>query len=363
MRRPQAAGPGARAPGTECCPSSRSRRLWIALSLSSLGDWLSILALLALAASVTHGSNLAKTASISAVWVVTLLPALLLGPVAGALADRFDRRVTMVVGCRPRPAVHLDPAAVPNLTWIFVAKFLAGSRRGAARPHPRPEPRAQGEAGAGQPAQPADRAPRRSRPAALLAVLGYAATLAPSSTPTRWTSRCTSTARRTSSPRSPCPHTADREARAQRADLRCRDRPLWRLPQDAGRARPGGRDDRRVLRARSNGLAPSYIQYTLDGGSAGFSLVFAVILIGLAMRMGSSSRPFGDFSRRRLFGVTLTASAIPLAMTPGDRHRVRVPHGTAYPTGFTIVSWKWTTTPGGGYSRSSSRRSRPSCSR
>src|SRR6201992_1720121 len=73
------------------------RALWIALSLSSLGDWLSILALVALAPSVTHGSNLAKTSSISGVWVVTLLPALLLGPVAGALADRLERRGTIGV--------------------------------------------------------------------------------------------------------------------------------------------------------------------------------------------------------------------------------------------------------------------------
>ena len=35
------------------------RALWIALSLSSLGDWLSILALVALAPAVTHGSTLA----------------------------------------------------------------------------------------------------------------------------------------------------------------------------------------------------------------------------------------------------------------------------------------------------------------
>ena len=88
---PRSAGPG------EASPPRRARRarpgdgvlsirpfraLWVALSLSSLGDWLSILALLALAPSVTHGSTLAKTASISGVWVVTLLPALLLGPIA-----------------------------------------------------------------------------------------------------------------------------------------------------------------------------------------------------------------------------------------------------------------------------------------
>jgi dTMP kinase len=94
------------------------------------------------------------------------------------------------------------------------------------------------------------------------------------------------------------------------------------------------------------GLAPSYIQYTLNGGSAGFSLVFAVILIGLAIGMGFGSRPFGDFSRRRLFGVTLTASAIPLAMIALVPNLAIVTvfvflmgviSGTAYPTGFTIV--------------------------
>ena len=102
------------------------RALWIALSLSSLGDWLSILALLALAPSVTHGSNLAKTSSISGVWVVTLLPALLLGPIAGALADRFDRRMTMIVGDVIRGLLFISIPLFPNLTWIFVAKFLAG---------------------------------------------------------------------------------------------------------------------------------------------------------------------------------------------------------------------------------------------
>ena len=53
------------------------------------------------------------------------------------------------------------------------------------------------------------------------------------------------------------------------------------------------------------GLAPSYIQYTLGGGSAGFSLVFAVILIGLAIGMGfgsagpSATSPAEDSSASR----------------------------------------------------------------
>src|SRR5262249_50103558 len=74
------------------------RALWIALSLSSLGDWLSILALAALAPSLTSGGGVAKSSAVGGVFLVTLLPALLLGPIAGALADRLDRRKTMLVG-------------------------------------------------------------------------------------------------------------------------------------------------------------------------------------------------------------------------------------------------------------------------
>ena len=109
--------------------------------MSSLGDWLSILALLALAPSVTHGSNLAKTSAIGGVWVVTLLPALLLGPIAGALADRFDRRITMIVGDVIRGLLFVSIPLFPNLTWIFVAKFLAGVASQFWNPAARPPSR------------------------------------------------------------------------------------------------------------------------------------------------------------------------------------------------------------------------------
>src|SRR5690348_13196838 len=94
------------------------------------------------------------------------------------------------------------------------------------------------------------------------------------------------------------------------------------------------------------GLASTYIQTTLKGGPAGFSLVFSAILVGLAIGMGFGTRPFGDFSRRRLFGVALTASAVPLALIALIPNLVVVTvlvfivgviSGTAYPTGFTIV--------------------------
>jgi dTMP kinase len=101
------------------------RYLWIALSLSSLGDWLSILALAALAPSLTRG-GVAASSAVGGVFLVTLLPALLLGPIAGALADRFDRRKTMIIGDLIRGALFVSIPLFPNLTWIYAAKFLAG---------------------------------------------------------------------------------------------------------------------------------------------------------------------------------------------------------------------------------------------
>ena len=110
------------------------RRLWIALSLSSLGDWLSIVALTVLAATLAGkhghtsviGATAAQNAAVSGVWIATLLPALLLGPLAGVIADRLNRRMTMITGDVVRGVLFLSIPIFPNLTWIYIVKFLAG---------------------------------------------------------------------------------------------------------------------------------------------------------------------------------------------------------------------------------------------
>ena len=66
--------------GTGVLSITPFRRLWIALTLSSLGDWLSLLALSALAEKL-GGSGGAY--AVSGVWLTSLLPALLFGPLAG----------------------------------------------------------------------------------------------------------------------------------------------------------------------------------------------------------------------------------------------------------------------------------------
>src|ERR1022692_1314198 len=81
------------------------RRLWIALSLSSLGDWLSLLALSILASDLGGRSALY---AVSGFWLTSLLPALLFGPLAGAIADRFDRRTIMIVGDVIRAVLYLS---------------------------------------------------------------------------------------------------------------------------------------------------------------------------------------------------------------------------------------------------------------
>jgi dTMP kinase len=330
------------------------------LSLSSLGDWLSILALLWLAPSVTNGSNLAKTAATGGVWVVTLLPALLLGPIAGALADRFDRRVTMIVGDLIRGLLFVSIPLFPNLTWIFIAKFLAGVASQFWNPA------ASATIPNLVPKEKLERANQVSQlmtygtaplAALLLIVLGWISTGLGHFAPVFHTNKLDlalyfngatyfvsaitvyflrQIGKREHSGRISAPSTAKAIWDG------------WRFIKDTPvvRGLVIGMLGAFCAAGVVIGLASSYIQDTLKGGPAGFSLVFATILVGLALGMGFGSRPFGSFSRRRLFGVALTASAVPLALIALVPDLVAVTifvflvgviSGTAYPTGFTIV--------------------------
>src|ERR1700683_4118108 len=110
------------------------RRLWIALSLSSLGDWLSLLALTALAYKLAGGGQGGERAGGGGAWGPSLLPALILAPLAGAVADRFDRRTTMIVGDVVRAVLYLSIPlnlslhVVNELTWMYIVQFLASAR-------------------------------------------------------------------------------------------------------------------------------------------------------------------------------------------------------------------------------------------
>src|SRR5215472_8050580 len=64
------------------------RRLWIALSVSAVGTWMQIVALSLLVLDLTHGSAFA----LGTVSLAQALAFLVLAPVGGAFADRYDRR-------------------------------------------------------------------------------------------------------------------------------------------------------------------------------------------------------------------------------------------------------------------------------
>lgn len=100
------------------------RRLWTAMSVCSLGDWLNIVALTALAGNLVQSDFRTQSLAIGGVFVAKMLPAVLLGPLAGAFADRFDRRLTMVFADLARFAVVLSIPLVDSYQWVIVATLL-----------------------------------------------------------------------------------------------------------------------------------------------------------------------------------------------------------------------------------------------
>jgi dTMP kinase len=336
------------------------RRLWIALSLSSLGDWLSIVALTVLAPSLASGGLAAKGSAVSAVWLVTLLPALLFGPLAGAVADRLDRRMVMIVGDVIRGLLFLSIPLFPNLIWILVAKFLAGvatqfwsPATSASIPNLVPKDKLE-----------------RANQLSLLTTYGTAPLAAALFSVLALVSEGISRV-------TPLFHTSNvdlalyfnaasyfisaltvyfiREIPKQNASgeisVPSVFRSIWEGWRFIGttpvvRGLVVGMVGAFAAAGVVVGLGWTYITYTLHGGSAGWGLVFAAIFVGMALGMVVGTRVLGNFSRRRLFGLTIAAAAVPLALIG------LVPvlgavvlfvallgalSGIAYATGFTIV--------------------------
>jgi dTMP kinase len=96
----------------------------MAMSVCSLGDWLNILALTAIAGNLNQGNPSMQYLAIGGVFVAKMLPAILLGPLAGAFADRFDRRLTMVVADLARFAVVLSIVFIGSYQWLIIATLL-----------------------------------------------------------------------------------------------------------------------------------------------------------------------------------------------------------------------------------------------
>jgi MFS family permease len=68
------------------------RRLWLAQAVSLVGDWFTLIALAVAVSRASGGSGLA----VGGLLLTQLLPTAFVGPLGGALADRFDRRRLLV---------------------------------------------------------------------------------------------------------------------------------------------------------------------------------------------------------------------------------------------------------------------------
>ena len=345
------------------------RRLWIALSLSSLGDWLSIVALTVLAATLTGkhtghtsviGATAAQSAAVSGVWIATLLPALLFGPLAGAIADRMNRRVTMIVGDIIRGLLFLSIPIFPNLTWIYVVKFLAGCASlfwnpatAASVPNLVPKDKLE-RANQLSLLTTYGTAPVAAGLFSVLALIsGPLAHVVPFLNPSKVNLALYFNA--ASYGVSALTIFFLREIRSPRASSE-----RISQPSVAKSVWEGWRFLRRtpVLRALALGMTGAfaaagvvvglgyvYISDTLHGGSAGWGLVFSAIFVGIALGFVVGGRLKG-FSLRRLFGVSITVAAVPLALIALVPNLALVTlfvvvlgalAGIAYVTGNTIV--------------------------
>jgi len=94
------------------------------MSFSSFGDWLGLLATTALAQQLAGGNYATANFAIAGVFIARLLPSVILGPIAGVIADRFDRKRVMVLGDILRAGLFISIPIVGNYLWLYIAMVL-----------------------------------------------------------------------------------------------------------------------------------------------------------------------------------------------------------------------------------------------
>src|SRR5215472_10425012 len=357
------------------------RRIWIATSLSSLGDWLSLLALSALAYSLTgmthahHGGVLTGNATtggvaVSGVWITSLLPYLLFGPLAGAVADRLDRRINMIVGDVVRAVLYLSIPLnlaigfAPKLTWIYVAQFLAccaslfwTPAKDASIPNLVPRDKLDEANGLSL------LTTYGTAPVAALffVVLQSISTLLVKSHFHYFASAARGqialslyfnvatfviSALAVSSL-----HDLPKRRNGAEISVPSVAKSIWEGWRFAGRNRTVRGITIGMLGAFAAagvvvGLGYGYVSSTLNGGPTGWGFVFAAMFIGLALGMSAGVRFLGDFSKRRLFGLAIAVAGLPLALIGLIPNLpvvvvlvivLGICAGIAYTTGYTVI--------------------------
>ena len=112
-------------------------RFFLAQAVSSLGDWIGVIAIAVLAQTVFQ-----STTAVGVVMIARVLPGFVVGPLGGVLADRWDRKRTMVIADATRAAIVFSLPFVPNLAYFVVASaalesltLIWGPAKDASLPH------------------------------------------------------------------------------------------------------------------------------------------------------------------------------------------------------------------------------------
>jgi dTMP kinase len=100
------------------------RKLWNSMVFSSLGDWLGLLATTAMAQQLSGGDYATANFAIAGVFIARLLPAVFLGPLAGVIADKLDRRKLMVNCDILRTGLYISIPIFHNYFWLYTATIL-----------------------------------------------------------------------------------------------------------------------------------------------------------------------------------------------------------------------------------------------
>jgi MFS family permease len=108
--------------------NSRFLKLWAGQGLSFVGDAVSMVALVILVAEVTGSAS-----AVGGLLVARLLPTLF-SPLAGALADRLDRRAILVVSDLSRAGLILAVVFTREILVLYVLVFLMGLARAVFNP-------------------------------------------------------------------------------------------------------------------------------------------------------------------------------------------------------------------------------------
>jgi dTMP kinase len=334
------------------------RRLWVGLGLSSLGDWLGLLALTAMASALAPDSYAKQNFAIAGVLFLRVLPAALLGPLAGYVADRLDRRRTLVIGDLARGAVFASIPIVQTLTWVLVATVIIEAisliwlpAKDATVPNLVPRERLEA---ANQLSIATTYG--SALPAAAIFILlslstkGLQSSLGWFDDPVGlalWFNAASFVvsgliiAKLGEIPNGPALTTPDRQS-------------LWRVIGDGWSYVIGTPVIRGLVLGITGafaaggvvvGLARVYVT-DLGGGDPGYGVLFAAVFAGLALGMWRGSRVLPGVSRRRLFGMALVSSGIVLLGIAAIANLVVVAGlavvlgffaGSAWITGYTLL--------------------------